>query len=138
MTNTGTMHLEEFLELSCGELKLYLQQRAISIGGTHSDLAARALVAFEQNISIRQSAEDLAKTLRHDYTMLLKSFDIQYPLEIKDWSSDLSKWPKVNIGHIFSYILEKKAFSTECIGQYKVRKAYSHFKSGLLMKLYFY
>ena len=132
MTNTGTKHLEDFLELSCGELKFYLQQRAISIGGTHSDLAARALVAFEQNIPIRQSAEDLAKTLRQDYTMLLKSFDIQDPFEIKEWSSDLSKWPKVNIGNIFSYILEKKVFSTEYIGQYKVRKAYSHFKSGFV------
>ena len=47
MTNKGTKHLEDFLELSCGELKFYLQQRAISIGGTHSDLAARALVVLK-------------------------------------------------------------------------------------------
>ena len=44
----------------------------------------------------------------------------------------MSKWPKVDIGNIFSYILEKKAFTTEYIGQYKVRKAYSHFKSGFV------
>ena len=36
---------KDFLELSCGELKFYLQQRAISIGWT-LDLRERALVAF--------------------------------------------------------------------------------------------
>ena len=136
MTNPETKaakHLEDFLELSCGELKFFLQQRAIPVGGTHSDLAARALVAFEQNIPIKQSAEDLAKGLRNEHTMLLKSFDIQQdPLEIKEWNTDLTSWPKVDIGNIFSYILEKKAFSTEYIGQYKIRKAYSHFKSGFV------
>eukprot|EP00795_Rhopilema_esculentum_P003892 gene3892-15201_t len=128
-----TKHLEDFLELSCGELKFYLQQRAIPVGGKHSDLAAHALVAFEQKIPIKESAEDWAKALRHEYTILLKSFDIQQdPLEIKKWNTDLTRWPKVDIGNIFSYKLEKKAFSTEYIGQYKVRKAYSHFKSGFV------
>ena len=133
MANEGTKHLEDFLDLSYGELKFYLQQRAIPAGGTHSDLAAGALVAFEQNIPIKQSADDLARALRNEHNILLKSFDIQQdPLEMKEWNTDLTKWPKVDIGNIFSYILEKKAFSTEYIGQYKVRKAYSHFKSGFV------
>ena len=121
MANEGTKHLEDFLDLSCGELKFYLQQRAIPAGGTHSDLAARALVAFEQNIPIKQSADDLARALQNEHNILLKSFDIQQdPLEMKEWNTDLTKWPKIDIGNIFSYILEKKAFSTEYIGQYKV------------------
>ena len=44
-----------------------LQQRAIPVGGNHSDLAARALVAFEQNIPVTQS-EDFARDLRHEYS----------------------------------------------------------------------
>ena len=52
-------HLEDFLELSSGELKFYLQQRALASSGTHSDMAARAFVAFEQQVSVKESAEDL-------------------------------------------------------------------------------
>ena len=43
---------------------------------------------------------------------------------------------KTDIGHIFSYILERKAFSTQYIGQYKIRKAYSFFKSGFVDKVF--
>eukprot|EP00794_Sanderia_malayensis_P001117 gene1117-468_t len=60
-------HLEDFLDLSCDELKFYLRQRAIPVGGKHSDLAAQALVAFEQNTPVKESAEDLAKTLCHEH-----------------------------------------------------------------------
>lgn len=42
----------------------------------------------------------------------------------------------MNIGQIFAYILQKKAFEAEYIGQYKVRKAYSFFKSGMVDKIY--
>ena len=46
------------------------------------------------------------------------------------------KWPKVHIGQIFGYILENKEFSTDYIGQYKVRKAFSFYKSGFVLKIY--
>ena len=60
-------HLEEFHDLSCGKLNFYLQQRALPVGGNHSDLAACALAAFEQNIPVKQS-EDCAKDLRHEHS----------------------------------------------------------------------
>ena len=61
-------HIEDFLDLSCGNLNFFLQQRAILVGGNHqSDLAARALVAFEQNIPVKRS-EDCAKDLRHEHS----------------------------------------------------------------------
>ena len=133
MVNEGTKHLKDFLDLSCGELKFYLKKRAIPAGGTHSDLGAHTLVAFELNIPIKQSADDLTRTLQNKHNILLKLFYIQQdPLEMKEWNTDLTKWPKVDIGNIFSYILEKKAFSTEYIDQYKVSKAYSHLKSGFV------
>ena len=46
------------------------------------------------------------------------------------------KWPKVHIWQILGYILENKAFSTDYIGQYKVRKAFSFSKSGFVHKVY--
>ena len=46
-----SVHLEDFLDLTTGELKFYLQQRALITSGNHADLAARALVAFEQRVA---------------------------------------------------------------------------------------
>ena len=61
-------HIEDFLDLSCGKLNFFLQQRAIPVGGNHqSDLVAHALVAFEQNIPVKHS-EDCAKDLRHEHS----------------------------------------------------------------------
>ena len=60
-------HSEDFLDLSCGKLNFFLQQRAIPVGGNHqSDLAARVLVAFEQKIPVKHS-EDCAMDLRHEH-----------------------------------------------------------------------
>ena len=44
------------------------------------------------------------------------------------------KWPKVHMGQILRYISENKAFSSDYIGQYKVRKAFSFFKVGLFIR----
>lgn len=44
-------------------------------------------------------------------------------------------WPLVDLGHIFHYILEKKAFESDYVGQYKVKKAFSYFKSGFVSQV---
>ena len=41
-------NLEHFLEKSSGKLKYFLQKRGFLVGGTHSSLATRALIAFKQ------------------------------------------------------------------------------------------
>ena len=118
--------------------EVYLQQRALSATGTHSDLAAGALVAFEQQVPIKVIAENLASNLKQDYEQALKKGDLSFDsllLNASDWEDNLTKWPRTHIGQIFSYILENKAFETEYIGQYKVRKAYSFFKSGFVHKI---
>jgi len=115
-------HLEDFLDLSTGE-KFYLQQRALMCHGNHADLAARALVAFEQNLPIKETAETLLVTLQREYGDILKCCGVtEDPLEMEGWEENVFKWPKVHIGQIFSYILENKAFSTDYFGQYKVKK----------------
>ena len=50
-------HLDYFLDLSTGELRFYQQQRALTCHSNHADLATRALVAFEQNLSIKETAD---------------------------------------------------------------------------------
>ena len=44
--------LKDFVELSLDELKFFLQQRGQPYSGTHGTLAARALVAHEQNLPV--------------------------------------------------------------------------------------
>nr|XP_047128367.1 uncharacterized protein LOC124809022 [Hydra vulgaris] len=48
----------------------------------------------------------------------------------------MRQWPVTNIGQIFAFIIESKAFETEYIGQYKLKKAYSYFGSGFVGKLF--
>ena len=85
-------HLEDFFQLLHGELKFYLQQRALASTGTHSDLATRALVAFEQQLPVKESAENISEGLKHQHEKLLKKYDLpKDPLEMNDWEEDLTK-----------------------------------------------
>ena len=81
------------------------------MSGKHSDLAARALVAFEQDIPIETSVANLGKELGNQHSVLLKPLILhEDPLEIKEWNKDVIKWPNPNLGNISSYILEKSPF----------------------------
>lgn len=133
-----SMSFSDFLEWTNCQLKHYLMVRGKSTTGNKRDLAARALVAFENNEPIVQSAEDLAKGLEREYQALLGKFNIPDPEQIPQnlWTSDVSLWPCVNIGQIFQYILDTKAFETDYVGQYKARKAYSYFKSGHVQQIF--
>ena len=51
MRSIMAKHSEDYLDLSTGELRVYLKQR------NHTDLATRALVAFEQNLPIKKTAD---------------------------------------------------------------------------------
>lgn len=131
MEKCSTKHLKDFLDLSTGELKFYLFH-------THSDLAARALVAIEQDRPIKPATENLASSLKSDNENTLKDGGLTVdPLQLNagEWEDDLTKWPRTHMGQIFSYILENKTFETEYIRQYKVRKAYSFFKTGFVHKV---
>ena len=114
--------LNDFLDMSVEQLKYYLQQRGQTYSGTHASLAARALLAQEQGISIVPIADDIAKQLKSDYNAILSNHQlITDPFMESGWVDDVTLFPLTNIGQVFSYILSAKAFSTEYIGQYKVR-----------------
>ena len=129
---------DDFLELSISELKYYLAMRGLSREGLKLDLAARALVAYEQQMPIRQDIEDLQKELKDTYSKLLVDHDIPDPktIDAKEWVNDVSNWPRTDIGKVFAYIIRKKAFDTDYIGQYKARKAYSYFMSGFVHEIF--
>ena len=76
-------HLEDFLDLTTGELRFYLQQRALTCHGNHADLAARALVAFEQNLPI--------KKLQRLFFLLYKGITVTY-LSVVVWQKIPWRW----------------------------------------------
>ena len=85
-------HIEDFLKLSNGKLKIYLQQRGLPSSGTFSNLTARVLVPFEQQSLVKHSDEDLSKGLKHKHEEPLKKYDLpKDPLDI-DWEEELTKW----------------------------------------------
>ena len=133
---TKTYNLEDFLELSYGELQFFLKQRGLPVSGNHGYLAARAFLAYKQKIELVATAAQISNKLKAEYDELLKKHAIDFdPLEAHDFVEDFKNWPKTNIGQIFSYFLESKAFASEYVGQYKLRKAYSFFGSGFVDKI---
>ena len=136
--NESSTTLEDFLVMSSSELQYYLQQRGLSVSGTHSSLAARALIAFEQKVEIKSTADQIAKQLKNDYRELFMKHNLDDPLSSNNFrfSTDIKCFPATHVGQIFNYILKGKAFEAEYIGQYKVKKAYSFFKSGMVGKIY--
>eukprot|EP00795_Rhopilema_esculentum_P015645 gene15645-6929_t len=134
------MDFNDFLEWNQERLNNFLKVRGKSTTGNKKDLAARALVAFENGEPVTQSAEDSAQKLEKEYNELLEKFTIQDPLKIPNhlWSTDVKKWPNLNLGQIFQYVIDNKAFEGNYIGQYKARKAYSYFQSGHVQQIYQY
>jgi len=104
-------HWEDFLHLSTGELRFYLQQRALKCHGNNADLAARALVVFEQNPPIRETAETVLCVLQREYSDMLKCCGvIEDPLEMEGWEDNLFKWPKVHWADLRLYFREQGTF----------------------------
>ncbi|KAK3747780.1 hypothetical protein QZH41_001679 [Actinostola sp. cb2023] len=110
---------EDFLEWSLGELQKYLMIRGKSTTGSKKDLAARALVAFENNAPIKDCPKEFTARLVKEYQDRLEKFGIpdSYNIPETSWVSDVHQWPEMNIGQIFQFILEAKAFKTEYIGR---------------------
>ena len=58
--NESSTTLEDFLVISSSE-------RGFSVSGAHSSLAARTLIAFEQTVEIKSTADQIAEQLKNDY-----------------------------------------------------------------------
>ena len=58
---TTEKHHEDFLEMSRGELEYFLKVRGLRITGKNVDLAARALVAYENRIPIKKLSFNFRK-----------------------------------------------------------------------------
>ena len=99
---------EDFLHLGMNNLVDFLAVRGLNTSGRKIELIARAFSAFELHLPILESSEQQQTKLKLEYNKRLDHFKICDPLLIQqsERSDDISKWPKLDVGCIFSYILK--------------------------------
>lgn len=103
---------DDFLELSVGSLKDYLIVRGLQTTGK-VELVARAFAACEQNIPIKLTHEQHSISLKAEYRNCLAKYNLSDPKSATAWLDDMTKWPAVDLGKIFSFILTRKKNVTQ-------------------------
>ena len=128
--NESSTTSEDFLVISSRELQYYLQQRGLPVSGTHSSLAARALIAFEQKVEIF-TADQITKQLKNDYRELLMKHNLDDPLSSSNFrfSMDIQCFPATLAWQTFNYIKDKSIWS-RIFRTVQSKKSIVIFKSG--------
>ena len=131
---------EHFLHLTVTSLQDYLSLRGLSKSGKKEELVARAFGAYELNVPIKFPQEMISSELNKEYTRRLAIHNTPDPKEVfaDHWIDDVSSWPDLDEGKLFSFILKHKAVDSEYIGKYEDQKAYSFYESGFVGALYTY
>ena len=93
MSSTKEKSLCDFIEMSAGEFKYFLQQRGLPVSGGHGNLAARALIAFEQNLPILSPAENVIDKMEKQNKVLLSENNISFD-HVECSSDDIKMWPE--------------------------------------------
>ena len=125
---------EDFLEMTRSELEDFLAPRNLSCTGSKRELVARAFTAWELQLPVKVSYEELQTKLRVEYDRRLTVHGIRDPKTYPEdaWKKDVSQWPPLDLGKLFEYILENREFGNDYIGKYKTKKAFSYYKSGFV------
>jgi hypothetical protein len=93
---------DDFSTLTVGTLKDFLSLRGLSTTGKKIELEARAFSAFELKLPVKPSAEELNTKIHKEYL----AHDLVDPNSTQSWIDDVTKWPRVDLGKMFCYILE--------------------------------
>jgi len=115
--------------------------RGFSTSGRKIELVALAYSAFVSNTPIIYTEEEKSTNLKKEYAEKLKRHNIKKdPLSVTSdcLVDDVTKWPSVDLGKVFSYILKLKEFDAEYIGKYKDQKGYSYDESGFVDTIWYF
>lgn len=139
-TSGSLSKLEDFMALGMYTLVDFLAVRGLNTSEKKVELVARAFSAVELNLPIVQSSEEQQAKINGEYECRLKTFEICDPftIEVSKGSDDITKWPKLNCGAIFAYILKVRDFDLEYVGRYIDQKACSYWDSGFVNTLFTY
>ena len=128
---------DDFNNLTVGTLKDFLSLRGLSTTGRKIELVARAFSAYELKLPVKLTAQELNTKIQNQYQERLQKHGLVDPQNTESWIDDVTKWPTIDLGKIFSYILAKKEFHYEYIGKYKDQKAYSYWMSNFVGTIWF-
>jgi hypothetical protein len=119
-------HLQnkDFLHLTVSSLQDFLALRGLKQSRRKAELIARAFGGYELNIPTKFTQEQICKKVGEEYTKRLRTNPNKLPEQA--WLDDVQKWPEIDDGKLFSYILRVKAVDVDYIGKYKDQKAYSY------------
>lgn len=62
-----------------------------------------------------------------------------YGLSEEEWFDDVTKWPTIEFGDVYNYLINSKGrYTKESLKAYKSLEAYNYFVSGHVRTVYFY
>jgi len=88
-----------------------------------------------------QATLDLEAKKRYKEKLKLESEELADPYAISEneWCDDVTKWPSVEYGDIYNYLIESEGrYTKESLKAYKSLEAYNYFASGHVRKVYYY
>ena len=131
---------EDLLGLTITSLQNFLSLRGLSKSEIKDELIARAFGAYELNVLVKVPQEVISTELNKEYQRRLSHNNAPDPNKIcpDQWIDDVTLWPDLDQGKLFSFILKKKAVDSEYIGNYKDQKAFSFYETGFVGTLYSY
>ena len=131
---------EDFLHLTVTSLQDFLFLRGLSKSGKKDELVARAFGVYELNVLVKVPQEVISTELKKEYQRSSSLNNAPDPNGIcpDQWINDVTLWPDLYQGILFSFILKNKARDSEYIGKHKDQKAFSFYESGFVGALYTY
>ena len=96
--------------MSVKQLTDFLAVRGISSSGRKVELVAKTFAAVELGFNIIESTEQQQTNLDKNYKKKLTELNLPNPKQIskEHLVDDITKWPLITLGVIFSYILKRK------------------------------
>ncbi len=128
------------------ELKNFLRLRGLKVSGKKEELAARVFVAYENNLPIKKTAEEVETEIASEYQQKLLIEDgvlIPDPLTVQDgWLSEdmgIKFWPLTLYPDIFNFLaFHPNELASSDLSDYKTSKAYNYYSQGWLSPLHFH
>ena len=116
----------------------FLGVRGLNTSGKKVEFVGRAFAAVDIKLPILASSAEQQAKLKIGFENRITKFNICDPesVDVAERSDDVLKWPKIDVGTIFSYIFKVRDSDYDYIGRYKDQKAYSYFDSVFVDSIY--
>ena len=124
------------------ELKTFLHLRGLNVSGRKEEFIARVFVAYENNVLLIKSAEDVQQEIALEYCtkLIIEGENLPDPFQSQDgWRKEedgVCLWPTALYPDIFNFpSFNPSELKNEDLSDYKTSKVYSYYATGWLNPL---